>query len=314
MATGAKLGERGPWVLAVDVGGTFIKSGIVPMSADGQAGNVTVLPETPVDSTADGATILASFERTLNAALDVAQNDAGLMGVGIAMPDPFNYNTGVSLMEHKFAGIKDKNLGDELRHRVSRVRSAAMWFRHDANSFLVGEMWKGAAKGYRRVIGITLGTGLGTAACVDGALVVDEKGCPTDAVSLWRASYRGGIAEDAVSTRAILGQWSTIHADYDTSLGVKGVADAAIVGDADAKRIFTNFGSDLGHILAPLATSIDAQAILIGGQIAKARDLFYDGLMSVLGKLTHQPRVCISELGAEAQLYGAAVRDVRSLK
>jgi len=292
------------YILALDIGGTFIKSGLVPI--DGEAVELSPIA---VDSNSASDNILRSFTDAITAGCTGGKRygeSAAIIGIGIAIPGPFDYARGISLMEHKFASIYKIDLGSALRLAIPAIGKLPMRFSHDANSFLTGEMWRGAGAGCTRVIGITLGTGLGVAASIGGEVLTNTLGSPADDVSLWDKPYKNGTVEDAVSTRALLKKYRDIHPEYDASGGVKGIADAAINGESAAIRIFSELGEDLANVLMPLASRLNAERIIIGGQIAKSFSLFAPSFNAKLKSMFNPPTACLSQLGSLAQLYGAA--------
>ena len=76
-----------------------------------------------------------------------------------------------------------------------------VFFCHDAHSLILGEMAAGVAKGYRRVGGYIIGTGIGFGAVCDGELQADAKGCPV--FGMYRKPYRGETIEDFASSRGV---------------------------------------------------------------------------------------------------------------
>src|SRR5690606_4374061 len=112
--------------------------------------------------------------------------------IGIAMPGPYDYENGISLISEQgkmksLYGLSVKNLlADALR-----IPPAQIQFTNDAESFLKGEVFAGVGKGFSNTLGLTLGTGLGSAIHVED-VVKDAK--------LWTAPFRDGIAEDYLGT------------------------------------------------------------------------------------------------------------------
>jgi glucokinase len=291
------------YALALDIGGTFIKSGLIQAS-----GEAVEIPPVAVDSDAEAGKIIQSFSDAIEAGLHKADELTGrceVGGIGLAIPDPFDYYKGVSLMKHKFASLYGMELSAEIHKRLPKIKDVPIRFCHDANAFIIGETWRGAGAGFSRVIGVTLGTGIGVAASVDGNVLVSELGSPADEVSLWNKPYKDGTVEDAVSSRRIISQYKKSHPTYDIAQGVKPIAEAAIRGETDAKAIFDQLGEDLGNALTPLTKSLKAQMIIFGGQIAKSFSLIEPSLKATLKKMDTPPAVCVGKLGGLAQLYGA---------
>lgn len=286
-------------VLALDVGGSFVKSGLA--DADGLR---TEFPPTPISAHADAASVIGAFAHVIVRGFDAAEDRVS--AVGVAMPGPFDYARGVSLMRQKFAAIRGAALVPALRKAVPRLAEKTVWFRHDANAFLAGELWRGAAEGLTRALGVTLGTGIGVACFADGRFVNNELGSPAPDVSVWSRPYKNGIVEDAVSTRGLVARYRRARPGYPDEGGVKGIAEAARTGDADARAVFAELGRDLGTVLMPVCERFRPERIVFGGQIANAFDLFEAELVRILAQVPDCPAVVQSALGSRAALLGAA--------
>lgn len=213
-------------IAVLDVGGSSIKSGLVD---GGQpVGEVT---HTPLDHTADRDEIVARF---VAATASLPATDR----VVLAIPEPFDYERGVSLMTHKFASLYGVDLASEISAALPRrpvVRCC-----NDAAAAVVGEAVAGAAVGHDRVLGVTLGTGLGAAFVVDGRPVAECAGIVVG--DLYRRQLADGrVADDALSARGYL---------------------AAI--DSGTTRP-TEFGSLLAEFLRPVVATLGAEIVVVGG-------------------------------------------------
>jgi len=266
-------------ILALDVGGTFIKSALF------RAGELQrLLPQVPSCSGGSAEEIGSALRRAVTAA---GEDD----GIGVAIPGPFDYRNGVSLMEHKFRAIKGKSL-------LEFLPDVPVRFIHDANAFLLGEVTFGSVRDCERVGGITLGTGLGAAFAVRGKLLVGTDGSPAAEVKLWNAPFRNGIAEDYISGRALL-------AAYPAE-SVKAVADAARRGNRVARQVWLEYGSALFELLTTWRERLKPEWIVIGGQISRDFHLF--------GPVPNGLSLCRTTLGENAALYGAFEYSRRMLK
>ena len=257
-------------ILALDIGGTFIKSAVFQ-----NGGLVRQLPKQPSHSAGSREEIAAAIQTVIRQA-------GAIDGIAVSIPGPFDYRCGQFLMTHKFAAVKDRFFSEFSGDIPAR-------FIHDANAFLLGELLHGAGRGFRRVGGITLGTGLGAALAVDGELQIKFPGSPAEQVSLWNQPYRDGIAEDYVSARALL-------KDFPGMDG-KILEDAAKEGNADARHAWQQYSTDLYQILRGWKNRLATEVIVVGGQLRK-------GLF--LGKeLPEELNIRFSELGEDAALWGA---------
>jgi glucokinase len=84
--------------------------------------------------------------------------------IGIAMPGPFDYTNGISYIkdQNKYDSLYGLNVKEKLAQKLG-ISVENISILNDAACFLQGEVFVGAAKGFNRVIGLTLGTGLGSA-------------------------------------------------------------------------------------------------------------------------------------------------------
>ena len=286
-------------VLALDIGGSFVKSGLVSA-----AGLTAEFAPVPVDADGDAESIIHTFAGVIRTGLSAA--GGGVAGIGIAMPGPFDYARGISLMTRKFGSINGLELIGALREALPEIAELPLRFRHDANAFLTGEMWLGAARGDTRAIGVTLGTGIGVACCLDGAFINNALGSPAPEVSVWSRPYKGGIVEDFISTKGVVTRYRRTYPEYDPAGGVKGIAEAAKTGEPEAVRLFVELGSDLGEVLLPLCERFCPERIVFGGQISKDFALFEQSLKAKVSRVAHSPEVVMGTLGNRAALFGAA--------
>lgn len=215
--------------ILLDIGGTFIKC------SDGR--------EIPVNSNGTKEEIKASFREAV----------AGYDCVRAAVPGPFNYETGLFLMKHKFAAV----YGEYFRDIVG-VEDCK--FIHDVNCMLWGEMVAGKAKDYDRVALLALGTGLGFSIGINGKILEDKFGSPE--VSAYNRPYGDGILEDYISKRGVYRFYG------DDSISVKEIGQKAAAGDARAKDAFAQMGAVIGAQLAPIMKEYDIECLLLGGQIS----------------------------------------------
>ena len=249
----------------LDVGGTFIKC------ADGRS--------VPISSSGSREEIVAA----LREALGSDRPDAA----AVAIPGPFDYARGVFLMKHKFTAV----YGENFRILVGLPDDIPLVFIHDVNCMLLGTLHRGVAGSARRVALVTLGTGLGYAESLDGALQCNPMGSP--ARPIWNAPYRDGIAEDYVSKRGIMRLWTAVSGKpWPEGKTVKDLASAAFGKESnsdfsreEAREAFAEAGRCLGEILASPLRENEMECLLVGGQIAKSFALMEPSLRAALSHL-----------------------------
>ena len=141
----------------------------------------TSRPRRSKDLRQAGARAAGTRAELLGAILAAARSVAdGATHVGVATPGPFDYERGICTIR----GVgSSRRCSASISAPSSRVFSRhadprAIRFLNDAEAFLLGEAAAGAARGRSRAIGITLGTGLGSAFLVEGKIVRDGPGRP----------------------------------------------------------------------------------------------------------------------------------------
>jgi glucokinase len=285
--------DPGARVVALDVGGTSVKSALVA-----PGGHVIGEPAmTPIDSSGEAEGILGTLAQIISTHFGQAQN-SNVVGVALGFPGPFDYAAGTCLIEgvEKYGAIYSVNMREALRTRLN-LDELPILFRNDAEAAVVGEARYGAGEEYRRLIGVTLGTGCGSAFLVDGLPMTSGPGVPPNGW-LYPMLFHGLRADDVFSRR---GLEFRLRAAGVTEHNVKAAAAAARAGDIDARQVFETFGADLGSFLNSHAVAFAAEAVLVLGQIAGAFDLFGPPLCQALSVPALR-----GERGPDAALLGAA--------
>jgi glucokinase len=288
--------KSGGSVLVFDVGGSHIAA-----STSGLR-KLAVLPPLSAAVSKNGS--LSEFLEVVTAlAKRMPDGTKAPEGVSIAMPDPFDYARGISYMRHKFEYL----YGIELRSKLSQALGCApekIGFLNDAAAFLMGEIQEGSGRGVKRVVGITLGTGVGSAFASGGKIVTEGNGVPSGG-EIWNLSYRDGIVEKFVSTLAI-----QEHYKLRTGISeeVQEIANQSAT-DREARETFEEFGRELGKVLRATCVGFRPGRIILGGGISRSSALFLPSAEQELVGLGM--KVCVSELGERAALVGAAVHWIK---
>lgn len=287
-----------PVVVAVDAGGTYFKSGLV----EGTGVLAGTFVQHPVRSQGSREEILAAYASVLSANLDAARRRRlRVAGIGVSTPGPFDYRAGCSLMRHKFQAIRGLPLPPEMRRRVGLPPDLPFAFLYDCHAFLLGEHAAGAARGFRNAAAVTLGTGLGMSALADGRILHDGRFGPHPDYVIYNRPYGDAILEERVSSRGILRRYAELAGGGaengsgeggagairggvggGVQGGVKELADRALAGDRLCLRVFAETAEVLADQLAPILRRLEAECLLLGGQISKSFDLLGPPLKSRL--------------------------------
>ena len=145
---------REQYIIGVDLGGTNLSVGAMPVDGSRAIG-LRTLPthaELGADAVSDRiAAMIESVVIDLNRETGADRDD--ILGVGIGSPGPLDRETGIVIFTPNL-GWRDYPLRDAISKRVNMRATLD----NDANCATFGEFWRGAARGGRDVIGMTLGT------------------------------------------------------------------------------------------------------------------------------------------------------------
>ena len=283
--------DRKEQILVFDVGGSHIAACLFHPE------RMTL--STPRHFPVAGDSSPAEFVAALHALAQCVADSASPAGVAVAIPNPFDYDRGVSYMRHKYQQLYGTDLRPGLAGRL-KVDPARIHFLNDAAAFLTGELYQGAATGVGRAIGITLGTGVGSAFAVDGKIVLNGCGVPAGG-EIWNLPYSDSIVENVISTRAI-------QRLYEERVGSRAEVReiAALAADhPQARQTFACFGNELGKVLRHIGLEFGPERIVLGGGIARAAALFLPAAEEELADVAIPVRVSV--LFDQAPLIGAGI-------
>lgn len=215
--------------------------------------------------------------------------------IGIAMPGPFDYDKGISLITglDKYEALYKLNIKQLLSERLG-IPTTSILMMNDAACFLRGEVYYGAAKGFTDVIGITLGTGTGSAMHHNGI---------TEDANLGPSPFMESIADEYFSTRWFVKRYATLSGN--TVKDVKTLVER-YDKDENVKVIFNEFVKNLTDFLEGFVKAEKPQIIVMGGNIAQSSSLFLDDLVAQLAAKGVTIPIVNAQLGEEAAILGAA--------
>lgn len=281
-----------PSVLVYDVGGSHVSCAVCS-SKSLRLGPVASESCSAQSSSSAFLDLLVRLGKQAGTSFD------GVLGAELAFPGPFDFSAGISLMRHKLVYLYGIDLRSALAGRFGWSREQVR-FVHDATAFLLGEIGAGAARAVCRSVGITLGTGIGSAFSIDGRVVTEGDGVPPGG-EIWNLGFLSGTVEDAVSSRAI-------RQSYKQRTGREAEVDAlarAADRDSDALEAFVEFGHHLGLAMRAILSPFDPQVVVLGGGICRASELFLPAARREVEGLALDIRV--TQLFDQAPLVGAAV-------
>jgi len=278
-------------MIGVDIGGSHITAAIIDFRSHSVVDHSRVRSHVNTHGTKEE--ILASWISVLKNIIGNHSADETLLG--IAMPGPFDYVNGISLIKNmnKYESLYLTDIKAVLIEQLGLLPENII-FRNDAEAFLHGEVNGGNALNFNRAIGITLGTGLGSAVSIAGKT--------TDA-NLGVSSFKHGIAEDYISTR-----WFVKRYQECSGKKVRDTKSLVDLYESDpvVPVLFNDFARNLADFLFPFIKAHDAEVVIIGGNIAKAHPLFLDKTQNALRQQGILAELRITALWEDAAMLGAA--------
>ncbi|MDN3688966.1 ROK family protein [Cyclobacterium jeungdonense] len=275
-------------LIGVDIGGSHISVGII--TEDGKDIFTGSEVRMPVNSFGSKEEILEVWTDCI-AAVGLSPNSL----LGIAMPAPFDYQQGISLMveQGKYLALYQVNVKKELSYRLG-IPAGNILFLNDAAAFLQGEAVAGGWDSGQNLMGLTFGTGLG-GAFKSGDLAEDG--------AVWSIPFKEGIAENYLST-SFFKNWAKERFGK-TETGLKPLLDSSETRAATLDMLAV-FGRHLADLIEMQAKIRKMEIVVLGGNIMKAADHFLPLVKKLLGERDIQVEIRISRLGEKAAMIGAA--------
>lgn len=212
--------------------------------------------------------------------------------------------------------ISSQAYTDELALRAALpTPPARIAFVNDASAFAIGEWIGGAAQGAGRVVGITLGSGVGSAFLDHGHVISEGPDVPPSGYAhLLRIN--GRPLEGVVSRRAIIAAYQSATgsgAAGTPAVDVDTIAHRAADGDSVARSVFDRAIGTLGDALRPWLIRFDAGVLVVGGGMAESWEIIEPPLRDSLLRADTAPgapwkggTIVRSRDTEESNLVGAA--------
>ncbi|WP_400261107.1 ROK family protein [Sphingobacterium sp. SG20118] len=284
------MSDKSEFILGVDIGGTHISAALVNKSTWKIVSNNVV--RNHVFSQESAKSIFLSWADTINNCIKATALPINY--IGIAMPGPFDYENGISLIsgQSKYDALYQMNVKTPLAVLIG-IPEKNIHFINDAAAFLQGEVFAQKLNTHERVLGITLGTGLGSA--------VWNKGDKSFDANLWDTPYENSIFEEYLVTRWFIRRFKEL-----TELEVSGLKQ--IINEHTNNPAFSiickEYASHLVDFLCFFSEKYNCTNFIIGGNIAKALPILLKDKQDQLNCFT----IKTATLGEEAAIIGAAAQ------
>ena len=301
------------YVFGVDIGGTTVKLGLFDVE-----GNVLDKWEIPTRTENGGEKILPDIADSIREKMKQIDNDF-VAGVGVGAPGP---------VDGKGIVHRAVNLGwgtFSIKDTLEDLLNMPVMAGNDANVAALGEMWMGGGQGYRDLVVVTLGTGVGGGIIIDGKMLTGATGAGgeighihvnDEEEEICGCGNKGCLEQYSSATGITrLANQLLASSDKDSVLrggevSAKTVFDAVKERDPLAVEVAEKFGKYLGDGLASIACVVNPEAIVIGGGVSKAGEILIDFIRPHYEKNvfhgSRQVKFSLATLGNDAGIYGAA--------
>lgn len=247
-------------LIGIDLGATNVRVARI----EGQ--EIEAIATEPISNT-DNANSLIDQIKTLIS--NVINDDVKTIGIGV--PSVVDVEKGIVYDVQNIPSWKAVPLKDILEKEFSKP----VFINNDANCFVLGEKYFGAAQEYKSVVGLILGTGFGSGLILNNTLY-SGKNCGAGEVGM--LPYKDSIFEHYCS-----GQFFEIHKN---TTGTK-VYENAVAKDVDAISMYKEFGTHLGNAIKAVMYAYDPELIILGGSVSNAYPLFEDSMQEAIADFAY---------------------------
>ncbi len=307
------------YVYGVDVGGTSVKIGLFTGE-----GELIEKWSIPTNTENNGAAILpdiaASIEKKTE---EKGIKNEDILGVGMGLPGPVDdkgvIRKAVNLHWSDTFNVEEK-LASCFKEKM-KVKAG-----NDANVAALGEAWMGAGKGYKNIVMVTLGTGIGGGVIINGHIVTGTMGAAgeighiytgTETAEPCNCGNRGCLEQFASATGIVRLLKEELEANPDEEsemrkkpLNSKEMWEAVKNGDKLSIRVAEKFGKYLGEGLAVVAGVLNPEIIIIGGGVSMSGDVIMPYITKNFKEhVFHASAETVftrATLGNDGGIYGAA--------
>lgn len=300
-----------PLTIGIDFGGTSVKLAVVFQSH--------IIDHAPPIATQefDGHDELIS--EIVRAIEDLRARHPSIVAVGVGMPGFVDFEKGLVINLTNVRGWAEVPLKKILEKKIG----LPVWVDNDANCMAIAEWKCGAGRGFRHVLFVSLGTGVGGGVIANGQMIrgacygagefgqssIDYQGLPGNYGNLGALEKYVGNREITASAHAAYAAVGILKSLDDCSPAA--LAAAAHQGDLIASDQWNEIGRKLATAVMNGCWLLNPEAIVIGGGVARAGALLLEPFKKYLfaqlsGNFKDQLRIMPAAFGHEAGVIGAA--------
>jgi glucokinase len=293
------------YAIGIDLGGSSVKTVAVTLVGETLAQAVLAFD---ADARMDWAQKVRAMVESIQSERGEAASHIGLSAPGLAAKD----GRSIAHMPGRLQGLE----GLDWTSLLSTSRPVPVL--NDAHAALLGEAWLGAARGFQNVIMLTLGTGVGGAAIVDGRLLRGHIG---------RAGHLGHTSLDIDgppdvcrtpgSLEVLMGNCTVAERSGGRFQTTHDLVSAHLAGEAEASHVWLRSVRALACAIASFGNILDPEAVIVGGGIARSGEALFEPLRRMVSELEwksagYELKIIPAVLEEFAGAYGSARNAIHS--
>ncbi len=242
-------------IIAVDLGGTSLRVGKI------QGTDITERTARSVPMTDNDQVVVKELINAIETLFD-----EDVAGIGVGVPSLVDVDRGIVYAVQNIPSWKEVHLKDA----IEDVFHVPVYVNNDANSFAVGECHYGKGRPYRHIVGITIGTGLGSGIIIDRCLY---NGSNCGAGEIGTIPYKEQTVEYYCSGQFFSRQYGTTG---------ENIFERAKAGDPIALQAYNEFGYEMAHAMMIALYAYDPEIVILGGSVSQAFEFFKKTMMEKL--------------------------------
>lgn len=276
------------YIIGIDIGGSKIIAALVKYGK--------VFHKMKIPTPKNRKEFFSKLKVMIEQLIKKASGQKNIIGIGCGTAGALDLEKGIILKVVKIKMLNGFNIKNWMQKKFGRE----VKIDNDARCFTRAEYMFGVGRGYKNLIGITLGTGIGGGIIIGGKIFYGSFGS---------AGEIGHMVNGEIDLEALM----TIKTIKDLGFASPLKAyESAKSGNKKAQEVFEKFGRYLGIGIANLVNILDPEAIVIGGGIAGASEFFLPETKKMVKKFVISPKsrknvkIVVGKLGENAGAIGAA--------
>ena len=250
--------------IGIDIGGSTLKMGIV------DSGLILKKVSEPLKTKGTEEETIEQIKKMLRTIMN-----SNIRGIGIGVPSVVNSETGIVYNAVNIPSWKEVHLKDILEKEFG----VAVEVNNDCNCFAFGERYYGEGTAYRNLVSVIMGTGVGAGVIVEDRLYYGHN---TGAGEIGSLPYLQHDYEYYCSNHFFLKEYNISGTE---------ALERATRREPKALKMWNNIGNHIGNLMIAIMFTYDPEAIILGGGISKAYDLFAPKMYETMGKFPYPETV-----------------------